>query len=383
MTSKPLEDFDLDFVDDDLDIVQKKDQGTTSVGTPLRANNKVLTNLVSPKTPIHKKSDSISSLPFIMNLSPLRDIKEDKFYEVEQQLQNWIEKSLSLNFVRKDSGHDRSPHSFDMPSKKDSSRTFYYNLENGQVLCRLLHMYFPNYINMEKVHIFDQQIFTFNTDKTLNSTYLFHSKNNINLFLSGLRKIDGFPVDLLFTFEDVFLQKNKKLILCSLTQLHEKALFYKQQEKDLNLQYQEEQKFMEQLEEDLRSIQEEDQNGKSLISPRDNPEIAIAVMDKIKRQSVMIDEPLRVESGVLQTRKVPSPLVVQSKPLPPLPKTPTTPGTESSLSQLLKQIDDSQQEGTNTDSAMKSIISVFTLPFVILLVIVLKIYTRLYKEKTN
>src|SRR3989338_4840211 len=172
-------------LDDDFDYVESTTGSTTP--TPLRQpKNKLLANVSSPITPIHKRSDSLSQT-FIMNISPLRDIKEDKFYDVETQLQTWIENSLGIKFAKKDSGLDvksSSPTS-DVAFKKESSRNFYYNLENGLVLCKLLQQYFPNYMAFEKVHQFDQQLFSLSSDKTFNSTYLFNAKNNMALFLAG------------------------------------------------------------------------------------------------------------------------------------------------------------------------------------------------------
>ncbi|KAF0977797.1 hypothetical protein FDP41_003119 [Naegleria fowleri] len=358
---------------------------SSSSDTPQRP--KKFTNFNSPATPIHKRMDSISQT-FIMNLSPLRDIKEDKFYEVETQLQTWIERTLNIQFARKETGYKEvSSSSSDVTTKKESSRNFYYNLENGYILCNLLHFYFPNYINMEKVVKFDQQLFTLTNDKTYNSNYLCNAKNNMALFLAGLRKIDGFPVDLLFNFEDVFLQKNKKLILCSLTQLHEKALFFRHQQKEIEKEYQEEQKFFEEFEEDLRSIQE-DELSSGIISPRDNPELAKVVLDKLKRESVAVTPtteslpppPLLSTNQVqAQTKKTPSPS--QRPPLPPLPKTQKTQPSDS-IADFLDQLDTSTNED-NTGSAIKSIISVFSLPLVIVFVLFLKVYAIFGKKKTQ
>ncbi|KAG2388769.1 hypothetical protein C9374_000208 [Naegleria lovaniensis] len=359
---------------------------TSSSDTPQRAKKLLNNNFNSPATPIHKRMDSISQT-FIMNLSPLRDIKEDKFYEVETQLQTWIEKTLNIQFAKKESGYkEPSSSSSDVTTRKESSRNFYYNLENGYILCNLLHFYFPNYINMEKVVKFDQQLFTLTNDKTYNSNYLCNAKNNMALFLAGLRKIDGFPVDLLFNFEDVFLQKNKKLILCSLTQLHEKALFFRHQQKEIEKEYQEEQKFFEEFEEDLRSIQE-DELSSGIISPRDNPELAKVVLDKLKRESVAVTPTteqflpppplLSTNQLQVQTKKTPSPS--QRPPLPPLPKTHKTQPSDS-IADFLDQLDASSNED-NTGSAIKSIISVFTLPLVIVFVLFLKVYTIFGKKK--
>ncbi|EFC43914.1 predicted protein [Naegleria gruberi] len=357
-------------LDDDFDYVDSN----SNTPTPLRPKNKLLTNISSPMTPIHTRSDSLSQT-FIMNISPLRDIKEDKFHEVETQLQTWIENSLGIKFAKKDSGLDvkSSPSLLpDIASKKESSRNFYYNLENGLVLCKLLQHYFPTYIAYEKVHQFDQQLFSLSSDKAFNSNYLFNAKNNMALFLAGLRKVDGFPVDLLFTFEDVFLQKNKKLILCSLTQLHEKALFNKQQMKEMEKQVQEEQKLLEQFEEDLRIIQEEatspSGDGKLKLTPG-TPEIEIS--------------PTLTTSVSTEARK-PSPT---TRALPSLPiRKPTTTvvstPTESSVTDFLNQLDNTTVED-NTDSTIKTIISVFTLPLVIATVILLKLLKFFGKSKTN
>jgi len=138
----------------------------------------------------------------------------------EKVLRQWIEQSLELEFKEK---VVEASHSSPMKKMKEESSSFYYNLESGVILCKLLEKYFPSTIDYSKIHEFDERMYFISDkeNKHKTSNYLSNARANIQLFLDGVRRIDGFPVLAFFSFEDLFLQQNKQSIISCLTNLHE------------------------------------------------------------------------------------------------------------------------------------------------------------------
>lgn len=120
-----------------------------------------------------------------------------------------------------------------VPSRSD---IFYDVLESGEILCQLLHRFYPQFISMEHVYLShhsnnkNQQQqqqqeddmnnikrFSQSNDNVQQTSFLTHSRANIKVFIQGVQNVVG--PQLAFTFEDVYLKRNKDLIVDCLNEL--------------------------------------------------------------------------------------------------------------------------------------------------------------------
>ncbi|KAL9657433.1 hypothetical protein ABK040_016702 [Willaertia magna] len=419
-TSSNNNEDDLDYVTFGKQIEEEDDDNL---------NNFSDSTITPRRTDSNLEDEENDEELFIANPSPLREVRDENFFQIEEQLQDWIEKTLSTTFFIKGNyqllsnnktanvNHHQSP----IMQRKDQSKNFYYNLENGVFLCKLVSHYFPENIDLEKLHEFQQPLFTFSNDKDYTTNYLQYAKNNIQLFLSGVRKIDGFPSELLFSFEDLFLQKNKKTILSCLLPLHEKALFHRQQVKEMKKKRKEEKELLKQVDKELNIMRNREK------SVREDPKMARAVLEKIKRQSIISHDLVRrvmeeqedqSVSNVILPKKKPLPQIPEPSPLSPstvikdtgnqitsnlennsLTSTPSTPSKSGNtlvgrvasvdwkniLNEMkLEAPPEEEKQSGQEEGVIKSLISVATLPFIIFFVIAVKLYTNFFlKEKTN
>jgi hypothetical protein len=120
-----------------------------------------------------------------------------------------------------------------MSTSSPSLSNFYTALESGEVLCELVHTLYHDTIDINQVRFFNQSHVDASTNSstvnrlsqssselTKSSDYLFHAKSNVDLFIQALAKLG---IECKFTFENLYLQKNKSSILGSLYQLRKLA----------------------------------------------------------------------------------------------------------------------------------------------------------------
>jgi hypothetical protein len=267
---------------------------------------------------------------------------------IEKRLRVWIEESLGIKFEERKTADTSAIPESSMKLSKEESRAFYYNLESGVILCKLLERYYPSTIDVSKVHEFPNRMYFINEDreKIKQTNYVALAKSNVKLFLDGVRRIDGFPVLAFFSFEDLFLQQNKQAILGCLSNLHLFAT-----------------KPVEELEEE-----EEEQTS---------PEEDLLAEEEIARLTGGVaNRPILDHSSLIRRELTQTAEFAQASP--------TT--KEALVKEVVRQSSSlspkTLSKPLEKESFSKVVINVFSLPFVILFVLAVTIW-RLYIEHSG
>jgi hypothetical protein len=116
-------------------------------------------------------------------------LSDDERVRQEKELQQWIEQKVSdFNF--------------------NPDESFYKNLSNGTVLCKLMNQLYPDSIDMKKVK--------------LEVKFPFHAHSNVAVFLSSCESI-GLGKDNVFSSQDLKEETNKNAVVGYLSELKSKS----------------------------------------------------------------------------------------------------------------------------------------------------------------
>ncbi|KAL0478906.1 hypothetical protein AKO1_007808 [Acrasis kona] len=248
----------------------------------------------------------------------------------EKKIRSWIEDALEVEFKdRPDTVHKSAT-----KKMKEESNAFYHNLESGVILCKLLEKFFPSTIDYSKVHEFNERMYFIsnNEDKNKTTNYLSNARANVQLFLDGVRRIDGFPVLAFFSFEDLFLQQNKQSIISCLTNLHEFV---------------------------ARSISEEEEQ---IMTPTDEELINLEMTNR-----PVLDRPITFDKAFGKSVDFDASVLEE---------------VEGELSPSIESTPPLEKKKPTIESASNALVSVFTLPFVVLFLVLSGLW-NVYQQHTT